>query len=159
MSEEVDTMAPDKVNKDMHVPAFTLDNPIRGLFDNPDKYCEYVSPGQVVADLGCGPGFYSIPLAKKIGPQGRVYAVDSDRNSIHVVERKVVKNRLENVETHHTSASNLSFIPAASVDFVLADGLLCTMAIREHFQAVAEINRILKVGGRAELRQGLIEPC
>ncbi len=147
-------MAPQKNQGDMHIPVFALDNPLRRLFDDPDKYCKYVKPGQVVADLGCGPGFFAIPLAQTVGPAGRVYAVDSDIHPIRVVERKARKCALDNIETHHTSAGNLNFIPDASVNFVLADGLLCTMATNQHTLAVNEIIRILKDGGTAYLVTG-----
>jgi ubiquinone/menaquinone biosynthesis C-methylase UbiE len=136
-----------KGNKDLHVPGFTLDNPIRRLFEKPRMYCECVDRGQVVADLGCGPGYFTIPLAEKVGESGRVYAVDSDIKQIQAVERKARRRKLGNIQTHHTSAAELGFIPDASVDFVLANGLLCSMARREHDQTVCEIKRILKVGG------------
>lgn len=149
-------MAPQKEMDDMHTPVFVLDNPIRRLFENPNKYCDYVKPGQVVADLGCGPGWFAIPLAEKLGPGGRLYAVDSDIKPIRVVERKAAKHHLENIEAHHTSASSLGFIPSDSVDFVLADGLLCTMATSEQKQAVDEIKRILKADGKAYLVAGRV---
>ncbi len=141
---------------DMHTPVYVLDNPLRRLFDNPDKYCDYVKPGQVVVDLGCGPGFFAIPLAEKLGPNGKLYAVDSDPKPIRVVERKAAKHRLENIEAHNTSACRLCFIQDGSVDFVLADGLLCTMATNEQKGAVDEIKRILKADGKAYLVAGRV---
>jgi len=36
----------------------------------------------VVADLGCGPGYYTLPLAESVGPEGRVYAVDMNEGVI-----------------------------------------------------------------------------
>jgi ubiquinone/menaquinone biosynthesis C-methylase UbiE len=136
-----------KGNKDLHVPGFTLDNPIRRLFEKPRMYCERVNRGQVVADLGCGPGYFTIPLAETVGESGRVYAVDSDIKQIQAVERKARRRKLGNIQAHHTSAAELGFIPDASVDFVLANGLLCSMARNAHAQTVSEIKRILKVGG------------
>ncbi len=140
-------MAPRSDEQDMRIPVFALDNPIRRRLDNQYKYCDYVKPGQVVADLGCGPGFFTIPLAKKVGAGGLVYAVDSDAKPIRTVEKKIVKYKLVNIQAHHASAADLNFIPDQSVDFVLADGLICTMAPRAHLQAVAEIKRIMKVEG------------
>lgn len=149
-------MAPQKDLEDMHTSVILLDNPLRRLLQNPNEYCDYVKPGQVVADLGCGPGYYSIPLAEKLGPSGKLYAVDSDIKPIRVVERKAVKRHLDNIEAHHTSASRLDFIQDGSVDFVLTVGLFCTMATREHKQAVEEIKRILKADGKAYLAAGRI---
>jgi len=49
----------------------SLYNSIRRLFDNPNQYCSYVTDDQVVADLGCGPGYYRLALAESVGPEGR----------------------------------------------------------------------------------------
>ena len=142
-------MSPQKGKKDKHFPVFALDNPLRKLFGSPRKYCVYVSQDQVVADLGCGPGFYTIALAGIVGPKGRVYAVDSDEKAVRSVERKAVRSKYNNIETHITSAGNLNFIKSDSVDFVLAEGLLCSMAPQDHASAVQEIQRILKPNGKA----------
>jgi len=93
-----------KGNKDLHVPAFTLDNPFRRLFENPRMYCERVNQGQVVADLGCGPGYFTIPLAEKVGESGRVYAVDSDSKLIQAVKGKARKKKTR----QHPSAPQFS---------------------------------------------------
>ncbi len=105
-------------------------NPIRRLFEAPQRHIEpYVTNGQVVADLGCGPGYYTLALAECVGPEGRVYAVDLDEKAIRALEEKADKRGYHNIEAHATSASDLSFIKDASVDFVLANGLLCSMAL------------------------------
>jgi len=143
-----------KGNKDLHFPAFTLDNPLRRLFENPRMYCERVNQGQVVADLGCGPGYFTIPLAEKVGESGRVYAVDSDSKLIQAVERKARKRKLGNIQAHYNSADELGFIPDASVDFVVANGLLCSMVRKAHAQTVSEIKRILKAGGTVHFVAG-----
>ena len=137
--------------KDKHFPIFALDSPLRRLFSNPSKYCAYVSRDQTVADLGCGPGFFTFALAESVGPGGKVYAVDSDERAIRAVERKAARRGCHNIEARATSAANLSFIHDQSVDFVLADGLLCSMAPQDHQAAVSEIKRILKPGGKAYL--------
>jgi len=129
---------------DKHFPLFVHDSVLRRLFSDPDEYCPFVTKGQVVADLGCGPGFYTIALAESVGPEGRVYAVDSDEEAIRSLEKKADKRGCRNIEAHASSASDLSFIKDGSVDFVLANGLLCSMAPQQHELAVNEIRRILK---------------
>jgi ubiquinone/menaquinone biosynthesis C-methylase UbiE len=138
--------------RDKHFPLFAHDNMIRKLFDSPRGLVErYVAEGQVAADLGCGPGYYTIALADPVGPNGKVYAVDSDEKAIRAVEKKAEKRGHENIETHASSASELSFIADGAVDFVLAHGLLCSMAPQQRESAVNEIRRILKPGGLAYL--------
>jgi len=107
----------------------------------------------VVADLGCNKGYYTFALAECVGPEGRVYAVDLKEDYIRVLEKRANGLGYGNVELHASSASDLSFIRDESVDFVLANGLLCNMA--EHRQqAVNEIKRILAPTGQAYLSLG-----
>jgi ubiquinone/menaquinone biosynthesis C-methylase UbiE len=107
----------------------------------------------VVADLGCGPGFYTLALANCVGPEGKVYAVDMDEKCIQELEKKVENGGYQNIEMYAMSASNLSFIKDNSVDFVLANGLLCSMTDGRE-SAVNEIKRILKLSGQAYLSLG-----
>jgi len=144
-------VATSEEKQDKHFPLFAHDNPFRNLFSNPNKYCPYVTKGQVVADLGCGPGYYTLALAECVGPEGRVYAVDSDEKAIRALEKKADKHGYQNIEAHASSASDLSFIKDGSVDFVLANGLLCSMAPQHHELAVNEMRRVLKPTGLAYL--------
>ncbi|UCB42762.1 MAG: class I SAM-dependent methyltransferase, partial [Dehalococcoidales bacterium] len=84
----------------------------------------HVKKGQVVAELGCGSGYYTLPLAELTGPEGKVYAVDFNKKSIRALEKKVEKGGYRNIESHASSAADLSFIKDRSVDFVFANTLL-----------------------------------
>ncbi len=147
-------MAEPKGMRDKHFPLWALDNPFRRLAGDPQKAFPYVRQGQVVADLGCGPGFYTLPLAKRVGPGATVYAVDSDPRAIQAIEKKAARLGLHNIRTHAGSAAQLGFIPDSSVDFILANGLLCSMARRDQAACIREMLRILKQGGKAYLVAG-----
>ena len=142
-------MATCKEKGDKHFPVWG--HKFSTLFSNPKKYCSYVKNGQVVADLGCGPGFYALALADCIGDEGKVYAVDSDEKVIKALDRKLEKDSHNIIETHASSASDLNFIKDGSVDFVLANGLLCSIAPQQLESAVREMKRILKLEGKAYL--------
>ena len=111
-----------------HIPwniSLSILGPFRKLFEPSRRLIEpYVKKGQVVADLGCGPGYYTLPLAECVGPEGKVYAVDLDKKCIRALEKKAAKSGYLNIEAHASSASDLSFIKDSSVDFILANGLL-----------------------------------
>lgn len=124
-----------------------MDNFVRRLVSPPmKKISKFVSPGIRVADLGCGPGHFTLPLAELVGGQGKVYAVDSDPKSIRALIAKI-EGFQGVIEAHISSASTLQFIPDRSIDFAFASGLLCCMI--DHAGAVAEIKRILKPTGLA----------
>ena len=67
-------------------------------------------------------------MAESVGPGSRVFAMDSDEKVIRSLEKKAAGHGCQNIETHTSSAADPSFIKDRSVDFVLADGLFCTMA-------------------------------
>jgi ubiquinone/menaquinone biosynthesis C-methylase UbiE len=144
-------MTSSEEKRDKHFPLFAHDNPFRRLFSSPSEFNSCVSEGQTVADLGCGPGYYTLALAERVGPKGKVYAVDSDEKAIRALEKKAVKHGYCNLEARVSSASDLSFIEGGSVDFILANGLLCSMAPQQHELAVSEMKRVLKQGGKAYL--------
>ncbi|MHB8566139.1 MAG: class I SAM-dependent methyltransferase [Nitrososphaerales archaeon] len=133
---------------DRRFPSIFMYNGLRKLFFPPEKLIsKFVSEGQVVADLGCGPGYFTLPIAKLVGQKqgGKVYAVDFDAKALERLKVKSAEHGFEKtIETHISSASNVSFIPDSSVDFVIANGLLCCMS--DHLGAISEINRILKKG-------------
>ncbi len=99
--------------------------PISRLVEPPQRLIEpYVKTGQVVADLGCGRGYYSLALAELVGQEGKVYAVDLDKKNIRALQKRGDKAGYHNIEAHASSASDLSFIKDRSIDFILANGLL-----------------------------------
>jgi ubiquinone/menaquinone biosynthesis C-methylase UbiE len=104
-------------------------NPVKRYFeptiDHAKRHLEpYVSDGQVVADVGCEMGYYTLALAECVGPEGLVYVVDLEEEKIQAVQKKVEEGGYHNIEARATSAADLSFIEDGSVDFVLANGLL-----------------------------------
>jgi len=147
-------MDADGSKRDKHFPLFVHDNPLRRLFTNPRKFCSYIEHGQIVADLGCGPGYFTLALAEFVGAKGRVYAVDSDPKAVQAVESKAAKRGYDNIEGHATSAANLSFIADETVDFVLAHALLCSVSPQDHRSTIKEIKRVLKSDGKAFLSCG-----
>jgi SAM-dependent methyltransferase len=125
---------------------------------NPQKFLRpYVKKGQVVADLGCGWGYYTRALSDLVGPEGKVYAIDLSKNCIRSIQKKANKGGINNIEAYASTAADLSFIEDRSVDFVLANGLLCSME-NNRDSAVNEIKRILRARGRAYISLGARPP-
>jgi ubiquinone/menaquinone biosynthesis C-methylase UbiE len=83
-----------------HVGAEWLDRWEREQEERPSRAIAALGlrPGDVVADLGAGSGYYTERLAKQVGPTGRVYATDIQPEMLAMIERRVKKARLPNVE-------------------------------------------------------------
>lgn len=83
-----------------------------------------LQPWQSVADVGCGPGYFTLVLAERL-PQGRVIAIDVDREFLEVVARKAGQAGLNNIAIVRNRGYTLP-LPATSLDgaliaFVLHD--------------------------------------
>jgi ubiquinone/menaquinone biosynthesis C-methylase UbiE len=78
-----------------------LDRPERTREERTDLLLELleVSPGDAVADIGAGSGFFTFPLAERVGPEGRVFAVDIQQEMLDIIVRRSAKRDIENVRT------------------------------------------------------------
>lgn len=99
---------------------YFIDNRFRRLLHNPEAILvDFVQPGMTVMDVGCGMGFFSIPMATFVGAEGRVLSVDLQRKMLDVlVERARKAGVFERIETHCCEAESIGV--DRSVDFALA---------------------------------------
>jgi ubiquinone/menaquinone biosynthesis C-methylase UbiE len=90
-------MSKEKVTKICPVElAGGLDNSLRRLLQNPQKILKpYIKKGMVVLDLGCGPGFFSIEIAKLLMGSGEVIAADLQEGMLDRVSKKIKGTALE----------------------------------------------------------------
>jgi SAM-dependent methyltransferase len=56
-----------------------------------------LKPGQAVCDIGCGNGYYTLPMARQVLPKGKVYAVDIQQEMLRLLEARAKEAELENV--------------------------------------------------------------
>ena len=68
---------------------YFLLSPLRRLAQDPERIlAPYVSDGMTVLDVGCGMGYFSLPLARKVGPQGRVVCLDVQPRMLAALARR-----------------------------------------------------------------------
>jgi 2-polyprenyl-3-methyl-5-hydroxy-6-metoxy-1,4-benzoquinol methylase len=79
---------------------YVLASPVRRLVENPEHLLQpLVRPGMTVLEPGCGMGFFSLPLARLVGPEGRVICADLQRKMIDGLRRRAKRaGLLERVE-------------------------------------------------------------
>ncbi|PKN37891.1 MAG: methyltransferase type 11 [Deltaproteobacteria bacterium HGW-Deltaproteobacteria-2] len=99
---------------------FTFDNPLRRIFHDPIKILSpYVHQGDTAIDIGPGMGYFSIPLAKLVGPSGRIIAVDIQQRMLSALDARAQKHGVSAIiKTHLTTPDSLCFHEKA--DFILA---------------------------------------
>jgi ubiquinone/menaquinone biosynthesis C-methylase UbiE len=77
-----------------------------------------VRPGQTVCDMGCGNGFYTLQLARMVGPRGLVYAVDIQPEMLQMLVRNAADAGLTNIRPVLGTPIDPR-LPAAAIDMVL----------------------------------------
>jgi predicted methyltransferase len=108
--------------------------------------------GDVAADVGCGDGFYTIPLARFLGPSGKVFAVDIDESALVKLKQHLAEDGLKNVEAIRGAADDPK-LPAGALD-----GALIVNAYHEmtaHEAILRHVLASLKQGGVLVLMEGI----
>lgn len=105
--------------------------------------------GGSVADIGAGSGHYIVSLSRAVGENGKVFAVDVQRDMLKKVEELAKENGLSNVQTVWGDADRQGGLrlPDKSMDGVIVSNTLFQIEDKEKF--MAEIGRIAKSGARA----------
>lgn len=126
--------------------AFTFDNALRPLIQNPDKILNgLIAPGQTAVDLGCGMGYFTIALARLVGENGRVIAVDLQDKMLQGTRRRAERAGLdERIRLHQCRPENLGVTERA--DFVLAFWMVHEVPSANGF--MAQVHDLLKPTGR-----------
>ena len=128
---------------------YLLASPIRALLHNPQKILgPHVRSGMHVMDIGPAMGFFSLPLARLIGPSGRVICVDVQEKMLQALMRRARRAQLaDRIETRACNADGLRVDDlAGKMDFVLAFAVVHEVDSAARF--FAEVQRVLKPGGR-----------
>lgn len=107
-----------------------------------------IQPGQVVADIGAGSGYYTVRLARAVGPAGRVFATDIQPAMLDLLRANVARARLENV-TSVLGAPDDPKLPAASIDLAIMVDVYHELAAPQAF--LRRLRPALKKDGRLVL--------
>ncbi|MBC8490178.1 MAG: class I SAM-dependent methyltransferase [Bacteroidetes bacterium] len=102
---------------------YLLASPVRKLFNNPKKILgEYIKEGMTVLDLGSAMGFFSIPAARMVGPNGKVICIDVQEKMIEKLKKRALKaGMLDRIETIVCDENSLKLTDYSNkIDFAYA---------------------------------------
>jgi ubiquinone/menaquinone biosynthesis C-methylase UbiE len=124
-----------------------LEDPARDAYQKPDQVMAALAlrPGEIVADIGAGSGYFTLRFARAVGDTGRVYAVDVSPDMIRYLNRKLRDEGVRNVVTVLSDPDD-PLLPDASVDrFVIVD---TWHHIEDHEKYLRLMKRMLRPGGQ-----------
>ncbi len=124
----------------------SFDNPLRRFVQNPDTILRgIVRGGDRALDLGCGYGYFTIPMARLAGASGSVTAADVQPQMLAGVERRAKQEGLATrIRLHRVDEAGLDF--AEAFDVVLAFWML--HEVPDQRATLEQIHGALKPGGR-----------
>ena len=124
---------------------YLIDNALRRLLHDPQRIIgPYVHAGMTTLDVGCGMGFFSIAMAQRVGPTGRVISVDLQPQMLAVLEQRAARAGVADcIHTRRCEPVHLGLAPFANTcDFALAFAMVHEVPAPERL--LAEIHACLK---------------
>lgn len=124
--------------------------------ENPQALLEALRlrPGQTVADIGCGNGFYTLQMARKVGPAGKVYAVDIQPEMLALLDERAKAAGVANIVPVLGSPADPK-LPADALDLILLVDVYHEFAYPE--QMLAGMRAALTDGGVVALAEYRLE--
>ena len=144
----IKTMRRDSTDKKHICPtwgAVGLDNLFRKLVHNPQKILKpFIKAGMTVLDVGCGPGFFSLEIAKMLHGTGKVISADLQEGMLEKTGKKINgANLAQTVELHKCDSEKIGIVE--KVDFAFAFWMVHEVGNQEKF--LEELASILKPDG------------
>ena len=136
---------------------FVLENPVRRLLAPADVVLSRMAlaPGMKVVEVGCGTGYLSCEVARRIAPRGTLYCIDIQPGMVERARRRVERAGLGNVEFFVARADKLPF-DIFDADLVFMVQVLGEIADRP--AALREAARVLQPQGVLSISESIIDP-
>ena len=128
---------------------YLLASSVRKLLENPEKILSpYVKQDMKVLDAGSAMGFFSLPLARMVGPNGKVICVDMQEKMIQSLKKRARKAGLsDRIELHTCNQKSLCLDELKEkIDFALASAVVHEVTDASSF--FSEIYEGIKLGGK-----------
>ncbi len=126
--------------------AWTFDNPLRRFFQEPEKIVgPFLREGMTVADIGCGMGYFTIAMAKMMGGNGTVIAVDIQQKMLDLTRKRAERAGVaDRIRPLRASEDDIGI--REPVDFVLAFWMV--HEVKDIPRFFRQVSSVLKEGGK-----------
>ncbi len=129
-----------------------LERPEREEEESPDLAIDLLQlkKGMMVADVGAGTGYFSMRMARKVGPQGKVWASDLQPQMLARLSRNLKRAKIQNVELAQATESDPN-LPAGALDLIIM------VDVYHEFSKPQEMLRAMRKALKADGRLVLLE--
>jgi predicted methyltransferase len=126
-----------------------LESPDRDAWQKPDQIMDAlgIADGSTVADIGAGAGWFTIILARRVGPNGTVYAEDVQRQMLEAIRRRVSREGLLNVQGRLGTTTDPR-LPERAIDAILVVDMYSEVDVDDRVTFLRNLARALKPNGR-----------
>jgi ubiquinone/menaquinone biosynthesis C-methylase UbiE len=130
--------------------AWWLDRADRDAKQQPDHVLDVIDihAGQTVADVGCGTGYFTVRIAKRVAPSGRVLAVDVQPQMLDLLRKRLAKEKIDGVVPILATETDVK-LPAHEVDVALMVDVYHELAHPD--VTMAQVKTALRAGGKLVL--------
>jgi ubiquinone/menaquinone biosynthesis C-methylase UbiE len=127
-----------------------LERPEREAEEEPSRAIEALGlrPGMTVADIGAGSGYYTVRMARRVGPDGKVYATDIQMGMLSLLQRRAKQEQIQNI-VPVLGAVDDPKLPLGALDLALMVDVYHELSAPQVF--VRRLREALKPGGRLVL--------
>ena len=127
-----------------------LERPEREIEERPQQLIDalQIQPGQTIADLGAGSGYYSFRIAPLVGERGKVLAIDVEPRMLQIISERATRSGVKNVTPVRSTARDPN-LPANSVDLLFMVDVYHELEFP--FETMVKVREALKPGGRVAL--------
>jgi ubiquinone/menaquinone biosynthesis C-methylase UbiE len=113
-----------------------------------------IEPGMIIGEVGAGRGRYTVQIAARIGPSGRIYANDINQESLRFLERRAAEQGLTNVKTVLGSVTDPK-LPLGALDMVIMVNVV--HCLEKPVALLKNVSSALKPGGRIVIVEGNLD--
>jgi precorrin-6B methylase 2 len=131
-----------------------FNNPRREEWEKTSKIINdlHLKSGQIVADIGSGPGYYSSKFSQLVGEKGHIYAIDTVQEHLNYIDNYTKEQNIKNIKTVKTEGDTIALTSEQKIDVAfmcsLYHNIYAMSKLDERNQFVESISKALNKDGR-----------